>query len=97
MFQHVTRHAYAAIAQLDRVTDYESVGRGFESLSPYLQNTRILRESGYFSNFSIHFEMTIFSFGAFLAHNLKKSALSDGFKAVFFHACFRLKRVSARH
>ena len=26
---------YAAIAQLDRVTDYESVGRGFESLSPY--------------------------------------------------------------
>ena len=27
--------AYAAIAQLDRVTDYESVGRGFESLSPY--------------------------------------------------------------
>ena len=27
--------AHAAIAQLDRVTDYESVGRGFESLSPY--------------------------------------------------------------
>ena len=26
---------HAAIAQLDRVTDYESVGRGFESLSPY--------------------------------------------------------------
>ena len=26
---------YAAVAQLDRVTDYESVGRGFESLSPY--------------------------------------------------------------
>ena len=26
---------YAAIAQLDRVTDYESVGRGFESLSAY--------------------------------------------------------------
>ena len=31
--------AHAAIAQLDRVTDYESVGRGFESLSPY-QKTR---------------------------------------------------------
>ena len=27
--------AHAAIAQLDRVTDYESVGRGFESLSAY--------------------------------------------------------------
>ena len=26
---------HAAIAQLDRVTDYESVGRGFESLLPY--------------------------------------------------------------
>ena len=26
---------YAPIAQLDRVTDYESVGRGFESLSAY--------------------------------------------------------------
>ena len=32
---------YAAIAQLDRVTDYESVGRGFESLSPYQR--RIIR------------------------------------------------------
>ena len=29
---------YAPIAQLDRVTDYESVGRGFESLSPYQTN-----------------------------------------------------------
>ena len=26
---------HAPIAQLDRVTDYESVGRGFESLSAY--------------------------------------------------------------
>ena len=26
---------HAAIAQLDRVTDYESVGRGLESLLPY--------------------------------------------------------------
>ena len=32
---------HAAIAQLDRVTDYESVGRGFESLLPY-QKTRYL-------------------------------------------------------
>ena len=29
------KQMYAAVAQLDRVTDYESVGRGFESLSPY--------------------------------------------------------------
>ena len=26
---------YALVAQLDRVTDYESVGRGFESLPAY--------------------------------------------------------------
>ena len=26
---------YAPVAQLDRVTDYESVGRGFESLPAY--------------------------------------------------------------
>ena len=26
---------YAPVAQLDRVTDYESVGRGFESLLAY--------------------------------------------------------------
>ena len=32
---------YAPIAQLDRVTDYESVGRGFESLSAY--QGRIIR------------------------------------------------------
>ena len=31
---------HAAIAQLDRVTDYESVGRGFESLSPYQKTTQ---------------------------------------------------------
>ena len=33
--KHVKRRAHAPIAQLDRVTDYESVGRGFESLSAY--------------------------------------------------------------
>ena len=32
---------HAPIAQLDRVTDYESVGRGFESLSAY--QSRIIR------------------------------------------------------
>ena len=34
--------AYAPIAQLDRVTGYEPVGRGFESLSAY-QKKRMLR------------------------------------------------------
>ncbi len=35
---------YAPVAQLDRVTDYESVGRGFESLPAYqkAQNRQIL-------------------------------------------------------
>ena len=33
---------HAPIAQLDRVTDYESVGRGFESLSAYHNWTPIL-------------------------------------------------------
>ena len=39
LYLSAKRCAHAAIAQLDRVTDYESVGRGFESLSPY-QETR---------------------------------------------------------
>ena len=30
-----TKTRYAPVAQLDRVTDYESVGRGFESLPAY--------------------------------------------------------------
>ena len=30
---------YAAVAQLDRVFDYESKGRGFESLQPYQMET----------------------------------------------------------
>ncbi len=30
--------ANAPVAQLDRVTDYESVGRGFESLPAYQKN-----------------------------------------------------------
>ena len=35
---------HAPIAQLDRVTDYESVGRGFESLSAYTKrgSTKVL-------------------------------------------------------
>ena len=39
---------YAPIAQLDRVTDYESVGRGFESLSAYQKIRGRLKPSPYF-------------------------------------------------
>ena len=35
---------YAPVAQLDRVTDYESVGRGFESLPAYHMSTLTLIE-----------------------------------------------------
>ena len=44
--------AYAAVAQLDRVTDYESVGRGFESLLPYQQNLFCLNGQERFCCFS---------------------------------------------
>ena len=40
---------YAPIAQLDRVTDYESVGRGFESLSAYQKYQIPSQVSGIFS------------------------------------------------
>ena len=40
---------YAPIAQLDRVTDYESVGRGFESLSAYHEYQIPFQVSGIFS------------------------------------------------
>ena len=35
---HVPNGMYALVAQLDRVTDYESVGRGFESLEVHHNN-----------------------------------------------------------
>ena len=37
-YMQALESAHAPIAQLDRVTDYESVGRGFESLSAYQEN-----------------------------------------------------------
>ena len=41
-------NAYALVAQLDRVTDYESVGRGFESLPAYQKFQIPIRVSGIF-------------------------------------------------
>ena len=47
--RHVSGRAHAPVAQLDRVTDYESVGRGFESLSPYhVKKPRIERFQAFF-------------------------------------------------
>ena len=40
--------AHAPIAQLDRVTDYESVGRGFESLSAYHEKQVSLQIPAFF-------------------------------------------------
>ena len=39
---------YAPVAQLDRVTDYESVGRGFESLLAYQLSTGFREDPGAF-------------------------------------------------
>ncbi len=46
-YMQALKSAYAPIAQLDRVTDYESVGRGFESLSAYQKNRYPIRDSGF--------------------------------------------------
>ena len=35
IYLSIKRDAHAPVAQLDRVTDYESVGQGFESLPAY--------------------------------------------------------------
>ena len=35
MYRHLFKSVYAPVAQLDRVTGYEPVGRGFESLPAY--------------------------------------------------------------
>ena len=42
---------YAPVAQLDRVTDYESVGRGFESLPAYQKTTQFWVVFPIFTNF----------------------------------------------
>ena len=44
-------HVHAPVAQLDRVTDYESVGRGFESLLAYQKHREIVWFPGVFLAF----------------------------------------------
>ena len=41
-------HVHAPVGQLDRVTDYESVGRGFESLLAYHFQPGIVKIPGDF-------------------------------------------------
>ena len=43
---HVPSGTYALVAQLDRVTDYESVGRGFESLPSHQESPTHFRVPG---------------------------------------------------
>ena len=52
--------AHAPIAQLDRVTDYESVGRGFESLSAYQLRSWNLHDFRTFSYFQRVFHFSVF-------------------------------------
>ena len=62
---------YAPIAQLDRVTDYESVGRGFESLSAYQLTTQNQAVPGGFSLFYELFPGTFFGGADFVADLLQ--------------------------
>ena len=57
---HVRERLHAPIAQLDRVTDYESVGRGFESLSAYHLKSLKLYGFRLFSYFLTEFEIVEF-------------------------------------
>ena len=45
---------YAAVAQLDRVTGYEPVGRGFESLQPYHVAASVISLAANFFKFTAH-------------------------------------------
>ena len=42
LYQMRHKTAFALLAQLDRVTDYESVGQGFESLAAHHKSTMVL-------------------------------------------------------
>ncbi len=63
--QAFERSAYAPVAQLDRVTDYESVGRGFESLLAYHFQPGIVKIPGFFVLLRQKLEALILHFGSF--------------------------------
>ena len=64
--QAFERSAYAPVAQLDRVTDYESVGRGFESLLAYhLKSPELSRFQAFFVLLRQKLEALILHFGSF--------------------------------
>ena len=45
IYPGVKRSAHAPVAQLDRVTDYESVGQGFESLPAYQKTASLIGDA----------------------------------------------------
>ena len=65
---HVPNGTYALVAQLDRVTDYESVGRGFESLPSHQKNAVKSKDFMAF----LFFWQSLHTF-AHLLHTLQKS------------------------
>ena len=48
IYPSVKRNTHAPVAQLDRVTDYESVGQGFESLPAYQKSGCPVRGDRFF-------------------------------------------------
>ena len=49
IYPSVKRNTHAPVAQLDRVTDYESVGQGFESLPAYQESGCPVRGDRFFN------------------------------------------------
>ena len=49
LYPGVKRNTHAPVAQLDRVTDYESVGQGFESLPAYQKSGYPIRDNRFFN------------------------------------------------
>ena len=49
IYPSVKRNTHAPVAQLDRVTDYESVGQGFESLPAYQKSGYPIRDNRFFN------------------------------------------------
>ena len=49
IYPSVKRNTHAPVAQLDRVTDYESVGQGFESLPAYQKSGYPIWDNRFFN------------------------------------------------
>ena len=64
-FHKVQKNEIAPVAQLDRVPDYESEGRGFESRRAhhFIRIVETLRNQGFFFLEIVKFLIKIFVFG----------------------------------